>query len=468
MHKKRTSSQPEIFIDLELSGSGPIHAQVERALREAVRSGRLRHATPLPSTRVLARDLGVSRGVIVEAYEQLIAEGYLTARAGSKTFVAADAMASPDQPQKITLSRPKFDFRPGLPDLSYFPREAWGRAMRRALRDLNPAQLSYNDSQGIEPLREALCEYLGRVRGVSTLPTRIVICNGFAQALVLISQALWTRGIRRIAVEDPCHPDLRRIVSDAGLIPVSVPVDEDGIRVDLIERLRVQAVLITPAHQFPTGSVLIPERRQWLIDWATRRSAFIVEDDYDAEYRYDRHPIGPLQGLAPERVIYAGSLSKILAPALRIGWLAVPAEMCASIVDRKRYADLASPILEQLTHAQFLREGELDRHLRKMRIIYRRRRDALIDALARYLPDWQPVGAAAGLHLIANLPADRTEQEVARLAFARSIRVYPMQDYRFKTSAEPAMVFGYSSLTESRIDRGIAHLAAALGYRTII
>jgi GntR family transcriptional regulator/MocR family aminotransferase len=400
--------------------------------------------------------------VVVEAYEQLIAEGYLAARARSRTVVAAGASIVSEQHQNTAPPQPKFDFRPGLPDLSYFPRQAWGRALRRALHDIHPSQLSYSEPQGVITLRQGLCDYLGRVRGVLTRPSQIVICNGFAQSLALISHAFQKRGVRRIAVEDPCQPDLRGIVSDAGLIPVSVPVDERGIRIDILERLKVQAVVITPAHQFPTGSVLDPERRQRLIDWSVRSSAFIVEDDYDAEYRYDRAPVGALQGLAPERVIYSGSLSKILAPALRIGWIIVPAEMYAAIEDRKKYADLMSPILEQLTFADFLREGELDRHLRRMRSIYRRRRDALIAALARYFPDWHTTGAAAGLHLVANLPDGVSEQEVARLSSARSVRVYPMRGYCFKASAAPALVFGYGSLSERQLGRGISQLAAAL------
>lgn len=464
MHKKNTSSHPEILLRADLSGRGPVHAQVEQALREAVRSGRLRLGTPLPSTRVLARDLGVSRGVIVEAYEQLVAEGYLAARERSRTVVAAVASAVTEQQQHHAAPpHPKFDFRPGLPDLTYFPRQAWGRAVRRALHDVRPDQLSYNEPQGVGTLREGLCEYLGRVRGVLTRPDRVVICSGFAQALVLISQALRKRGLRRIALEDPCQPDVRRIVSDAGLVPVGVPVDERGIRVDVLERLKVQAVLLTPAHQFPTGSVLDPERRQRLIDWSVRSSAFIVEDDYDAEYRYDRAPVGALQGLAPERVIYAGSLSKILAPALRIGWIIAPAEIYAAIEERKKYADLTSPALEQLTFAGFLRDGELDRHLRRMRGVYRRRRDALISALARHFPDWRPSGAAAGLHLVANLPARYEEQEVARLSSARSIRVYPMRGYCFKAAPGPALVFGYGRLSDTQICRGVSQLAAALG-----
>lgn len=459
----KTSPQPEILLRADLSGRGPLHAQVERALREAVRSGRLRLGARLPSTRVLARDLGVSRGVVVEAYQQLIAEGYLATRERSMTVVAAGASAAGTQPRHPAPARPRFDFRPGLPDLTNFPRRAWGLAMRRALRDLRPDQLSYDEPQGVGALREGLWDYVGRVRGVSTRPDRIVICNGFAQALVLVSQALRERGVRRIALEDPCQPDVRRLVAQAGLAPVAVPVDGRGICVDALERLKVQAVVITPAHQFPTGSVLDPERRQRLIDWSARNSAFIVEDDYDAEYRYDRAPVGALQGLAPERVIYAGSLSKILAPALRVGWIVAPAEMSAAVAERKKYADLMSPALEQLTFADFLREGELDRHLRRMRSVYRRRRDALVAALARHFPEWRPTGAAAGLHLVAELPPRLDEQEVARLAAARSVRVYPMRGYCLKAAPGPALVFGYGSLSESQIGRGVSQLAAALG-----
>lgn len=463
MRKKETSSQPELLLRADMSGRSPVHTQVEHALREAVRSGRLRLGTPLPSTRVLSRDLGVSRGVIVEAYEQLIAEGYLVARERSRTVVAAGASTVSGRRHHETPPQPKFDFRPGLPDLTHFPRQVWSRSVRRVLHDIHPEQLSYSELQGVGALREGLCDYLGRVRGVMTQPDRIIVCNGFAQALAVISRAFREGGDRRIALEDPCQPDVRRIVSDAGLAPVGVPVDERGIRVDVLERLKVRAVLVTPAHQFPTGCVLNPERRQRLIDWSVRASAFIVEDDYDAEYRYDRAPVGALQGLAPERVIYAGSLSKILAPALRVGWIIAPAEMYDAIAERKKYVDLMSPVLEQLTFADFLREGELDRHLRRMRGVYRRRRDVLIAALARHFPEWRASGAAAGLHLVVDLPASFNEQEVARLASARSVRVYPMRGYCFKATPGPALVFGYGGLSEAHIERGIAQLAAALG-----
>jgi GntR family transcriptional regulator/MocR family aminotransferase len=301
-----------------------MHVQIERALRDAARSGRLPPGAALPSSRTLARDLGVSRGVVVEAYEQLMAEGFLETRRASGTTIARAAGAAWPDRAEAPPARFAFDFRPGLPDLTRFPREDWARAARRVMRQLRPGQLDYGDPRGASELRNALAQYLGRVRGVLSGESRVVVCSGFAQALGIAARGLASRGVRRLAMEDPSHPDQRRILSRAGLTPVAVPVDRHGLVTERLEGARAEAVLVSPAHQFPTGSVLAPERRRALIAWAERESAFVIEDDYDAEYRYDRAPVGALQGLAPDRVVYAGSTSKILAPALRLGWLVVP------------------------------------------------------------------------------------------------------------------------------------------------
>lgn len=441
---------------------GPaLHLQIERGLREAVRSGRLAAGAALPSTRAFARDLGVSRGVVVEAYAQLVAEGFLAARQGARTVVATGGQPPRREREAPQPAAPRFDFRPGLPELRRFPREDWARATRSALRDLRPQQLAYGDPAGAVELRQALAEYLARVRGVQTRQRQVIVCSGFAQALGVAARALARRGVRRIAVEDPGHPDPRRLVADAGLVPVGVPVDERGIRVDRLERARVQAALVTPAHQFPTGGVLDPERRRQLLAWAERRDAFLVEDDYDAEYRYDRSPVGSLQGLAPERVVYAGSASKILAPALRLGWLAVPDELLAEAAEVKKYADLGTPFLEQLVYAEMLGRGAVDRHLRRMRVLYRRRRDALLRALARHFPRWEPRGAAAGLHVMVLLPPGVDEASVARAAQRRSVGVYPGADYRIG-DGPAALVLGYACLGEREIAEGIARLATVL------
>jgi len=438
-----------------------MHAQIAHALRQGARSGQFPCGAPLPSTRALARDLGVSRGVVVEAYDQLVAEGFLRTRAGAQTMVAAGVRPAPVEQPEPAAAAVRFDFRPGLPDLTQFPREDWSRAARRVFRVLRPHQLAYGDPRGTPELRAALTDYLGRVRGVSCRPERVIVCNGCAQALGIAARALFKYGVRRMAIENPSQPDQRRILSDAGLTVACVAVDADGIRTEPLERSRAQAVLVTPAHQFPTGSVLAPERRRELLAWAERRTAFIVEDDYDAEYRYDRSPVGALQGLAPERVIYAGSASKILAPALRLGWLALPAALLDGATEAKRFADLGSSFLEQLVYAEFLRSGALDQHLRRMRALYRGRRDALLAALSRHCPRWMPQGAAAGLHLMAVLPQGLDEQRVARAAARKSVRVYPIGEYRIESHgpSPPAVAIGYASHTEREIAEGISRLA---------
>jgi GntR family transcriptional regulator/MocR family aminotransferase len=464
MRKDRTTfrGQPEILLAVA-RGGGPLHLQIERGLREAVRAGRLRRGAALPSTRALAHDLGVSRGVIVEAYDQLVAEGFLASRRGSRTYVAAAPPSIRDQPIAPEPASFRFDFRPGQPDLRLFPRAAFARAARRVLRALGPAHLSYGDPQGTPELRTALAEYLGRVRHVVASPRDVVVCSGLAQGLGLIARALAQRGAQRIAVEDPGHPGVRDIVREAGLEPVAVPVDDRGLRVDRLARLEVGAVLVTPAHHFPSGAVLAPERRQELCAWAAGRDALVIEDDFDAEYRYDRVAVGALQGLDPQRIVYGGSASKILAPALRLGWLVVPRAWRDATIEFKRIADLGSATFDQMVYAEFLRSGDLDRHLRRMRLTYRRRRDALLAAIARHLVGWRTRGVAAGLHLVAELPPGLGELEATRAAAGHSIRVYPLREYRGRPSPAhpPALVLGYSGLNEAQIREAVRLLAKA-------
>jgi GntR family transcriptional regulator / MocR family aminotransferase len=282
-----------------------------------------------------------------------------------------------------------------------------------------------------------------------------------------VAHALVQRRAKRIAIEDPGHPGLRQIARQAGLEPVPVPVDHSGLRVDRLTRLDVGAVLVTPAHHFPSGAVLAPERRQELCAWAKARGALIIEDDYDAEYRYDRLGVGALQGLDPERIVYAGSASKILAPALRLGWLVVPRAWRGVAAEVKRVADLGSATFDQLVYAEFLTSGELDRHLRRMRLTYRRRRDALLSAIGRHLPGWEPLGIAAGLHLVVQLPPGLTEHDAVRAAGRQSIRVYPMGQYRSRPSghAQPALVLGYAGLNEAQLREAVRRLAEALRAR---
>jgi GntR family transcriptional regulator/MocR family aminotransferase len=458
----RTSSL-DLLVRVE-RGAAPLRAQVEEQLRDAVRSGRLAPGIALPSSRSLARELRVSRGVIVDAYAQLAAEGYLVSTQGAPTRVSeaaipaalAAAPAGADQP-------PRYDFRPGGPDVSLFPRAAWLGSLRRALRDAPDARLDYGDPRGAPELRVALARYLGRARGVHGNPERIVITSGMAQGMALFARALVSRGARRIGMEDPSSTPGREQLIANGLEVLPVPVDADGLSVDRLEQLAPSAVFTAPAHQFPLGMVLAPARRTALIDWATRTDAYVLEDDYDAEYRYDRPPVGAVQGLAPDRVLYAGSVSKTLAPGLRLGWMVVPDGLADAVVAAKASDDLGTPVVEQLALADFLERGELDRHLRRTRSVYRARRDALVAGLARELPDCPPGGVAAGLHLVVPLPAGAHEPAVLAAARSRGVGLYGLSEHRIEPGP-PALLLGYGRITEPAIGAAVAELAAAVRY----
>jgi GntR family transcriptional regulator/MocR family aminotransferase len=347
--------------------------------------------------------------------------------------------------------------------VALFPRAAWLASLRRGLRDAPDARFDYGDPRGAPELRLALARYLGRVRGVACDPERVVVTSGMAQGMALLARALVAGGGRRIGVEDPSSAPGREQLAANGLEIVPVPVDGDGLRVDVLEALAPDAAFAAPAHQFPLGVVLAPERRAALIEWAARSGAIVLEDDYDAEYRYDRAPVGAVQGLAPELVAYAGSVSKTLAPGLRLGWLVVPERLSEGVVAAKAADDLGTPVVEQLALADFLEHGQLDRHLRRTRTIYRARRDALVAALARELPDCPPAGVAAGLHLVMHLPADADERAVLERARSRGVGLYGLSEHRIEPGP-PALLLGYGRITEAAIAAAVAELAAAVRY----
>ena len=461
---RSSTSAAELLVSLRRDDTTPLHGQLEQELRAAVRDGRLRPGAPMPSTRALAAQLGLSRGVVVEAYEQLTAEGYLTTHPGAATRVAREAAppVATSLPAASSVPQPAVDFRPGRPDLSHFPRAAWLRSLRRVLNEAPSERFSYSDGRGLVELRDALAAYLNRVRGTCASPDLVVITSGFTQGLGIVAGVLRSIGARRVAVEDPSFYGSRDTLRNAGLDLTAVPVDADGLRVDLLERTSADAVLVTPAHQYPTGAVLPPERRAALIEWARRRGALIIEDDYDAEYRYDREPIGAIHGLAPDRVIYAGSASKTLAPGLRLGWLLVPSRLVGPTAEAKLIADHGSPALEQLAFADFLSRGELDRHLRRMRPIYRGRRDALLAGLAQHLPQLRPTGTAAGLHLLAWLPPGLDETSVVARAERHSVGVYGVAPQRIIGGGPGGLIFGYGTLSEPMLAEGVRLLAEAL------
>jgi len=416
----------------------------------------------MPSTRALARDLGVSRGVVVETYDQMVVEGYLSARQGAATRVSDGAFSpSGAAPAPEPERPPRFDFRPGAPDVALFPRSRWLASLRRALRDAPDARFDYGDPRGAPELRRALAGYLGRVRGVACDPGRVVVTSGMAQGMALFGRTLIDRGSRRIGVEDPCSTPGRDQLAATGLVPLPVPVDARGLEVDRLASAAADAVVVTPAHQFPTGVVLTPERRSALIEWAADRRAFVLEDDYDSEYRYDRQPVGSLQGLAPDRVAYAGSVSKTLAPALRLGWLVTPESLTTAIAQMKAFDDLGTPVVEQLALADFLERGELDRHLRRTRATYRGRRDALVEALARHLPGCAPAGVAAGLHLVVHLPAGQDERAVLQKARSYGVGLSGLFEHSI-APGPPALLLGYGRVAEPAIEPGIRELAGAI------
>jgi len=462
MSRSRTSSELELLVPLDRGDRSPLHRQLERRLRDAIRTGRLPADSSLPSSRALARQLSVSRGIVVEAYEQLVAEGYLASRPGGGTRVSRAAAPEPVHRAAPIARRFPFDFRPGRPDVDLFPRDAWLRSLRRVLNEAPSERLGYIDGHGIPELRDALAAYLNRVRGTAADAADLVICTGFTQGLRLAARVLASSGARRMAVEDPGQIEARRTIAEAGLEPIPIPVDDAGLRLDLLERAAAEAVLVTPAHQYPTGGVLPPDRRAALVAWAARHKAMIVEDDYDAEFRYDREPIGAIQGLEPERVVYVGSASKILAPGLRLGWMVVPSFLTDRLAAAKKATDLGSPALEQLAFADFLARGELDRHLRRMRPIYRRRRDALLSALRRHLPELEPVGASAGLHVLVWLPPDTGVEAFLRTAADAGIGLDELAWRGAGASRQVGITFGYGQMDEGVVDGGVEELAAVL------
>jgi GntR family transcriptional regulator/MocR family aminotransferase len=436
---------------------------VETELRDAVREGRLASGTRLPSSRDLAAQLGVARGTITATYAQLVAEGYLVTQRGSGTVVAAvdapSALPSPTrEPEPGHL-----DLHPGLPSLSSFPRSDWLAAQKAGLNQLPHHALGYPDPAGLTELRVALTSYLGRVRAVVTEPDDVVITNGAAEGLRLVSGVLHRAGHRTIAVENPSHRGQAELLAAHGLRTVPVPVDEHGIDVDALAATGCRSVLVTAAHQFPLGVVLHPDRRRALVQWAADHDAFVIEDDYDAEHRYDRPALGAVQALNPARVIYQGSVSKVLAPALRLGWLVLPRSLRPEVIDRKRIDDLGTATLPQAAFAELLHNGGYDRHLRRTRSLYRRRRDAVLDALADQLPHWRPVGVAAGLHVVLRLPEGTDDLAVQERLTAHGISAPALSTYEHEpgTAPFPGLVIGYASTPPDRMHAAITALANA-------
>ena len=448
-------------MELERDGDVPLYEQLERTLRDAIRHGRLHASTRLPSSRGLAAELGISRGVVTSAYDQLAAEGYLETRQGAHVRVARGVRAQPPRPPTPSLlGKFAYDFTPGLPDLAGFPRDRWLRSIRSAWRETALDAVGYGDPRGVPELREALADYLARARGAAADPEHLLVCTGFRQGLSLTCRWLRANGIEQVALEDPGWHAQRLIVEEAGLIVAPIAVDEDGINVDALKSSGAEAVVVTPAHQFPTGVVLSARRRAALIEWAERGDRLIIEDDYDAELSRER--VGALQGLAPDRVLYIGSASKRLTPGMRLGWMLPPSWLSWALISAKAIEDAGSEIAGQLALADFIARGELERHLRRMRLRYAQRREVLLAALARELPDWQPSADRGGLHLTVVLPDHTDEAALLTAAARRGVGVEGLSLHSYTGDCPPGLVLGHACLAEPAIERGVQLLASAV------
>lgn len=461
-----SSDQTTSSIDLLVpdTGGGP-RARIEQAIRSAIGDGRLPPGTRLPSTRALARDLAVARSTVVDAYAQLSAEGWITGAHGSGTRVAPGA-SHPAAVAAAGTDRAtfRFDLQPGRPDVSTFPRAAWVASLRRALRDEPDTAFGYGDHRGHAGLRREIAAYVGRVRAVRVDPDHLLICRGFGEGLAIAARALRAGGARVLGVEDPCLAHHHLIATASGLRTHPLPIDGDGATVEGLTGSGASGVLLTPAHQQPLGVSLSGTRRGWVLDWARSTGGTVIEDDYDSEFRYDRSPVGSLQGMAPDSVIHIGTVSKTLAPALRLGWVAVPPRLLHAAVAAKQEAGGQHGILDQLAFAELLRSGAYDRHVRRMRLRYRARRDHLLRRLATEAPQVTARGIAAGLQALVHLPdGGPGAADVVAAAAARGLALTKFDEQHWHSVAPlpETIVIGFGAPPEHAFHATIDTLLAA-------
>ncbi|MFE2752724.1 PLP-dependent aminotransferase family protein [Actinosynnema sp. NPDC059335] len=466
---------------LDVGGRGRLHDRVAHALRAAIRDGRLPEGAAVPPSRALAEELGCSRWVVTEAYGQLVAEGYLAARVGSATRVSWSPGSAPTtarEPRPPARPKVRYDLAPGLPDLRAFPRRRWADAVRAVIGSAVHYDLDIPDPAGHAVLRTTIAQYLRRSRGADAGAASVSVCAGVSDGLVRTCRALRAEGIADVAVENPGWGRLRDAATSAGLRVHPVPVDDDGLRVDDLARTPARAVVVGAAHQFPTGAVLSPDRRAGLLRWAREVDGYVVEDDYDAEFRYDRHPVAVVQGLDPGRVFLLGSVSKTLSPALGLGWLVAPAALTPALRSANLVA-AAPPVLDQLALATFIDRGWYDAHLRAARRRFRARRDLLLRTLDDLVPEGRVAGTAAGLHVLLHLPDHVDTPRAVRAAATAGLRLSDLDDYRAEESGGPsrtssgdggvarsagrALVLGYGNIGDTEIRPAVALLRDALG-----
>lgn len=463
-----------LWIPIDRSLDIPLIRQVYQQIREQILNGHLHSGEKLPSTRELSSELKVSRNVILEAYDQLLAEGFLVSRRGAGTFVAAGAFLeqhkkvpvfhSSDEREENRKEDSVINFRSGIPSLDLFPRKTWAKLSHATWNDTSPSSFGYDIPEGRPELRQVLSRYLLKTRGVHCHPDQIVITSGATQALTLVSKLLLTPN-DTVIMEDPITNDIQTIFKDSGALLYPVSVDEYGMKTSLLPiNQNPKFVFITPSHQFPLGGTLPIQRRIQLINYSRKTNCYLVEDDYDSEFRYEGPPVSSLQGLEPERVLYIGSFSKILSPALRMGYLVLPSHLIEKCRKLKWFSDLHTPSVDQLILARFIDEGYLERHITKMKKMYKNRRDFLIHCLKITFSDKVNIfGYSTGLHLIVEWNELHFSKELLEHIQQFGVKVYPVEDHTIeKGKHQNRIILGYGHLKNEEINEGVIRLHEAI------
>lgn len=466
-----------MWVNIDKKSDQPLMRQLYGQIRHLILDGQLAPAEKLPSTRQLAADLGISRSTVLEAYNQLIAEGYLHGNHGSGTVVASgiDVFSRPPESaakkRAATATKEKapstavIDFQSGVIDSSRFPLSDWKKAYQRCLDQVPAAAFRYHPSAGVLSLRQTIADYLRRTRGLACDPDQIMIVSGSTQGLALIA-ALFCDQQQPVLIEDPTHPGLRQIIEHAKLNLIGIPVDDQGLITDLLAPHPAPAfIYTTPSHQYPLGGILPIQRRQKLIQYAIANDTYLLEDDYDSEFRFEGQPVSSLYELSPDRVIYLGTFSKILTPAIRLGYLILPDQLIEPYLDLKKYSDVHTEALTQYALAEFIDSGGLEKHIWKMKKIYAKKRQHLIAELSRcYTDQFKIKGHAAGLHMVVHFNGVVFDAPRLNRINSRQVRVYPINNYVFGNTAPYGsdILLGYAHLTFAEITTGITRLCTAL------
>jgi GntR family transcriptional regulator/MocR family aminotransferase len=466
-----------MWLRIDPESTVSLSRQLYSKIKELILEGKLHAGEKLPSTRALARELQISRNTVLEAYDQLIAEGYLEGHHGSGTLVAEGIQLTKPLPKPSSVpmlhnpaaASDRIDFRSGIPDLAKFPRKEWARLYQQVCHDISDKALRYHSSAGATELRVAIAGYLLRSRGISCDPSDIMIVSGSTQGLSLIGRLL-SGSKSEVIVEDPIHHGLLNVISSCGYRISSIPADEDGLDTRLLKpSAEVSFLYTTPSHQYPLGGILPIQRRQALIRYAIENNCYIVEDDYDSEFRYEGHPVSSLYELMPERVIYLGSFSKILAPALRLGYILLPKALHDRYRLIKMYSDVHTEVISQYILAEFIQNGGLEKHIRKMKKLYSMKRKLLLQELEKHFSgEYEIKGHAAGLHVLVHFHQVRFTKELLSSLMKHQVRVYPVEDFaveRFHLY-EQDIILGYSHLSQDEIIRGIQLLREVIHKKT--